>query len=81
MIVQLGYIKQKTSKLENLLMILPLIAVLVTSYFSSSNQQSFLGTPYQRHWFEASFQTFALLPLQLFLQLVFSVYSLMKLLP
>jgi hypothetical protein len=81
MIVQLGYIKQKTSKLENLLMILPLIAVLFISYFSSLNQASFLGIPYQRHWFEASFQTFALSTLQLFLQLVFSVYSLMKLLP
>ncbi|MCX6299268.1 MAG: hypothetical protein NTY72_09285 [Bacteroidetes bacterium] len=156
MIVQLGYIKQKTSRLENLLMIVPLIAVLFTSYFSKLaaldnvyattyisfsfvnvvifswalliipfllhlflkqqnignstiinthillslvllvslifsydlympvslvNQQSFWGIPYQRHWLEASFQTFVLLALQLFLQLVFSIYSLMKLLP
>ena len=156
MIVQLGYIKQKTSRLENLLMIIPLIAFLFTAYFSkltaldnaysttyfsfsfvnvvifswalliipfllhlflkqqnignttlinahillslvllvsvifsydlyipvsTVNQQSFWGIPYQRHWFEASFQTFALLALQLFLQLVFSIYSLIKLLP
>ena len=156
MIVQLGYIKQKTSRLENLLMIVPLFAVLFTSYFSklaaldnayaitcfsfsfvnvvifswalliipfllhlflkqqnignstlinlhillslvllvslifsydlympvsTVNQQSFWGIPYQRHWLEASLQTFVLLTLQLFLQLVFSIYSLMKLLP
>ncbi|MCX6337756.1 MAG: hypothetical protein NT153_10800 [Bacteroidetes bacterium] len=81
MIVQLRYIKQKTSRFENGLMIVPLIAVLVTSYFSSLNQASFLGISYQRHWFEASFQTFALLTLQLFHQLVLSIYSLMKLLP
>jgi len=156
MIVQLGYIKQKTSKLENLLMIVPLIAVLFTSYFSklaaldnvyattyisfsfvnvvvfswalliipfilhlflkqqslgnrtfinahillslvllisvlfsydlympvsSVSQQFFWGIPYQRHWLEASILTFVLLAMQLFLQLVFSIYSLIKLLP
>jgi hypothetical protein len=156
MIVQLGYIKQKTSRLENLLMIVPFIAILFTSYFSklatldndysttyfsfsfvnvvffswalliipfllhlflkqqklgnstlinahillsllllvsvlfsydlymplsSVNQESFWGIPYQRHWLEASILTFVLLAMQLFLQLVFSIYSLMKLLP
>ena len=156
MMVELGYIKQKTSRLENLLMIVPLIAILFTSYFSklaaldseyattyfsfsfgnvvifswalliipfilhlflkqqnignstlinahillslvllisvlfsydlympvsSVNQPSFWSIPYQRHWLEASFQTFVLLAFQLFLQLVFSIYSLTKLLP
>jgi len=156
MMVQLGYIKQKTSRLENLLMIIPLIAFLFTAYFSkltaldnaysttyfsfsfvnvvifswalliipfllhlflkqqnlgnstlinahillsvvllvsvifsydlyipisTINQESFWELPYQRHWLEASFLTFAILAIQLFLQLVFSIYSLMKLLP
>ena len=50
--VQLGYIKQKTSRLENLLMIVPLIAVLFTSYFS---KLAALDNAYATTYFSFSF--------------------------
>ncbi len=44
-------------------------------------ESSFWGLPYQRHWMEATFATYALLFAQFLLQIVFAIYALIKLLP
>jgi hypothetical protein len=76
---------QSIISLHIILSLILLVSVLFTyQIYTPTNvitNGSFWGIPFQRQWMEATFSTYALLFSQFLLQVVFSVYALVKLLP
>jgi hypothetical protein len=76
---------QSIISLHIILSLILLVSVLFTyQIYTPTNaitNGSFWGIPFQRQWMEATFSTYALLLSQFLLQLVFSIYALVKLLP
>jgi len=68
-----------------ILSLLLLVAVLFTYELYTPSLMAYdfqyIGLPQQRQWMEATSSTFSLIILQSFLQLLFTLYSLVKLLP
>ena len=76
---------QPILSLHIILSLVLLVSVLFTyQVYTPTNaivDVSFLDMPYQRQWMEATFSTYTIIILQFLLQIVFSVYALIKLLP
>lgn len=70
----------------HIILSLILIVVILFTYqvYSPTNivsNRAFWGIAFQRQWMEATFYTYALLFAQFMLQVIFSIYALVKLVP
>jgi hypothetical protein len=76
---------QSFISLHIILSLILLVSVLFTyQIYTPTNavtNDSFWGIPIHRQWMEATFSTYALIISQFLLQLVFTMYALIKLLP
>jgi hypothetical protein len=76
---------QSIISLHIILSLILLVTVLFTyQVYTPTNtvsNGSFWGIPFERQWMEATFLTYTLILAQFFLQIVFCVYALVKLLP